>query len=130
MIELEVQFQIIISTIIFSMVVTNLYTCLDILLRRSKIFRSIIELCFFLSVSGLYYLLVYKINKGILSVYMPACLLLGWYLHMKFYDKYFSCFYKYVFSKFHSIIDLQRSKWHKLWKELITKKTKEVESTE
>lgn len=130
MIELEVQFQIIISTIVFSMFFTNLYTCINILLRKSKVFRSLIELCFFALTSVLYYLLIYRINKGILSVYIPVCLLFGWYLHMKFYDKYFSCFYKYIFSKIHSIIDLQRSKWHKLWKELMTKKTKEVKSTE
>ena len=130
MIELEVQFQIIIATIIFSMIATNIYTCINILLRRSKVFRAIIELSFFSLVAILYYLLIYKINKGILSIYMPVCLIFGWYLHMKFYDKYFSCFYKYIFSKIHSIIDLQRSKWHRLWKELTTKKTKEVESTE
>ena len=130
MIELEVQFQIVIASVVFGMVVTNLYTCVDILLRKSRVLRSLIEFVFFTVASSGYYLLIYKINKGILSVYMPVCLLLGWYLHMKFYDKYFSYFYKYIFSKFHSIIDLQRSRWCRLWKELKVKKTKEVESTE
>ena len=72
MIELEVQFKIVIVSIVFSMFFTNLYTLIDIMLRRSKVFRSIMELCFFIIVSISYYYIVYKINKGILTIYMPV----------------------------------------------------------
>ena len=130
MIELTVQFQLIISSIIFGMVSTNLYTLIDIMLRKSKVFRSLIELCFFLIISTLYYFLIYKVNNGILNVYLPFCLLFGFYLHMKFYNKHFSCLYKYVFSKMHSIIDKKRGKWKKVWKGLIGKIIKEEKSTE
>lgn len=130
MIELEVQFKIVIVSVLFSMLFTNLYTMINIMLRNSKVVRGIFELCFFLITSIAYYLIIYKINKGILNIYMPICLIFGWYIHMRFYDKYFSCLYKYIFSKFHSIIDKKRSKWYKLWKEFKRKKTKEVKLTE
>ena len=130
MIELTVQFQLVISSVIFSMIATNLYTLIDIMLRKSKVFRSVIELCFFIIVSTTYYYLVYKINKGIFSVYLPICLIVGYYLHMRFYDKHFSCLYKYLFSKIHSIIDKRRGKWQRLWKEVIKKKIEKAKSTE
>ena len=39
MIELEAQFQVIIATIIISMGLTSLYSLIDIMLRKSKVFR-------------------------------------------------------------------------------------------
>ena len=84
----------------------------------------------FLFASVGYYALIYKVNKGILSVYMPICLLIGWYLHMKYYDKHFSCVYEYLFLKIHCIISKKRRKWQEKWKELTKKKTKEAKSIE
>lgn len=130
MIELEAQFKLIIVSVIFAMIATNFYTLLDILLRKSKVFRFIIELCFFLIMAGLYYFVIYKINDGILTIYIPMCLFFGYYLHMRFYDKHFSCLYKYLFLPIHSIIDKGKAKWYKLWKELIKKKSKKRQSTE
>ena len=130
MIELEVQFQIVFSSIMFGMVFTNLYTFLDIFLGKSKVFRSAIELCFFLITSILYYLLVYKINKGMLSVYMPICLGSGYFLHMRFYDKHFSCLYKYLFSRTCSIINKKKDRCKRIWRGLITKIIKKEKSTE
>ena len=130
MIELEVQFQIVIGSILFGLVATNIYTFIDIIFKKSKVLKGLIELCFFIIVSGGYYCFVYIINKGIFNVYMPASLLLGRYLHYRFYDKYFSCIYEYIFSKIHCIINIKKRKWRKIWKELIKKKTKEVKSTE
>ena len=130
MIELEVQFQIVIVSVVFGMIFTNLYSFIDIMLNKSKVFRGLIELCFFLSGAIGYYSIIYIINNGALSVYMPVCLLFGRYLHKRFYDKYFSSLYKYIFSRFHSIIEKRKRKWRLLWKELTTKKTKEEKSTE
>ena len=130
MIELEVQFQIVISSIIFGMVFTNLYTFIEIMFKKSKVFRSVLELCFFIAVSVLYYLMIFKINKGVLSVYMPICLILGYYLHMKFYDKHFSCLYDYMFNKVSSIIYKKKTRLVRAWKEVVVKKIKKEKSTE
>lgn len=130
MIELEVQFKLVIISVFYSMIFTNLYTFFDIALRKSKIFRFLIINGYFLFATSLYYFLIYIINRGILNVYLPISLVLGYYLHMRYYDKYFSCLYKYVFSKIHSIIDKRKEKYCKIWKELITKKTKKAKSTE
>lgn len=127
MIELEVQFQIVFLSIIFGMVATNLYKFIDIILGKSKVFRLFIELCFFLTISVFYYYFIFIINNGILSIYMPVCLLGGYYIHMRFYDKYFSCVYEYLFSKFHSIIEKKRDRWKRRWKELMIKITKKEE---
>ena len=130
MIELEVQFKLVISSIVFAMVFTNLYTFFDIGLRRSKVLRFIVINSYFVSSTVIYYFLIYTINQGILNVYLPISLIVGYYLHMKFYDKYFSCLYKYLFSKIHSIIDKRKEKCCKIWKELIKKRIKKAKSTE
>lgn len=130
MIELETQFLIVLSSVGFSWFFTGVYYLLDSLLRNSKVFRFFVELLFFSLVAILYYLLVYKVNNGLLNVYMIVSLMLGYYLYVKFYDKHFSCLYKYLFSKLHSIIDTRRDKCKRLWKELTKKKTKKAKSTE
>ena len=130
MIELEVQFQIVISSIIFGMLFTNLYTFIDIMFKKSKVFRSFLELCFFVIVSILYYMLIFKINKGVLSVYMPICLILGYFLHMKFYDKYFSYLYDNLFNKVSCIIYKKKTRLVRTWKEVVVKRIKKEKSIE
>ena len=130
MIELEVQFQIVISSIIFGMLFTNLYTFIDIMFKKSKVFRSFLELCFFVIVSILYYMLIFKINKGVLSVYMPICLILGYFLHIKFYDKYFSYLYDNLFNKVSCIIYKKKTRLVRTWKEVVVKRIKKEKSTE
>lgn len=130
MIELEIQFQLIIVSVISGMLVTNLYTLVDILLRNSKIIRFFVELSYFVVATIIYYFVIYKISNGVLTVYLPICLIGGCWLHMRFYDKHFSCLYKYLFSKFHSIIDSRKVKIVRLWKELIKKIIKKPKSTE
>ena len=121
MIELETQFQVVIATIVFSMVVSNLYSFFDIMLRKSKVLRFVIELCFFITCSCLYYALLFYLNGGVLNIYIPVCFILGYYLHNKFYDKYFSCLYYSLFSKIHSIIDDKKERCKKLWRGLMSK---------
>lgn len=130
MIELEVQFQIVISSIIFGMLFTNLYTFIDIMFKKSKVFRSFLELCFFVIVSILYYMLIFKINRGVLSVYMPICLILGYFLHIKFYDKYFSYLYDNLFNKVSCIIYKKKTRLVRTWKEVVVKRIKKEKSTE
>ncbi len=130
MIELEVQFQIVISSVLFGMIFTNLYTFIESMFRKSKVFRGVLELCFFIIASVLYYLLIFILNKGILNVYMPFSLILGYLIHMKFYDKHFSYLYDYLFNKISSIINNKKNKVVRVWKEVIAKKIKKGKSTE
>ena len=79
--ELEVQFQLVITSVIFMMIFTNIYTFIDIVLRKIKI---VLIPLYFLFSSILYYFIIYKISDGVLSIYLPVCLIIGYYLHMKF----------------------------------------------
>ena len=130
MIELETQFKLVIVSVGFSFVFSNVYALINIALRNSKIIRFVIEVVFFLFVTSLYYCLIYVINKGILNIYMFISLIFGWFLYIRFYDKHFSCLYNYLFSKIHCIIEARKEKLIKVWKELKKKKTKKVKSTE
>ena len=130
MIELETQFQIVIISTVLGMVFTNLYTMFNILLRNSKVVRFVTELIYFCLASIFYYWIIYVVNDGILTIYMFVFLLVGYYIHMKFYDKHFSCLYKYLFSKIHCIIDIRREKWRRKWKEILLRKAKKQKSTE
>ena len=130
MIELEVQFQVVVASVFLGMVFTNFYTFIDIILSKSKIIRVILELSYFLSITIFYYYIIFILNNGKLSIYMPVCLALGYYLHMKFYDKYFSCLYKYWFLKIHSIIEKKKDRCKKIWKGLMKLKINKVKSTE
>ena len=130
MIELETQFQIVSVGVLFGLFFTTLYKFIDIMLGKSKVFRAIIELCFFFTGAICYYYLIYIINRGILNVYMPAAILFGYYIYMRFYDKYFSCLYEYLFSRFNSIIKKKKDRWKKRWKELMSKIRKKEKSIE
>ena len=121
--ELEVQFQLVITSVIFMMIFTNMYTFIDIVLRKIKI---VLIPLYFLFSSILYYFIIYKISDGVLSIYLPVCLIIGYYLHMKFYDKYFSCVYNYLFSKLSSIINIRKDRCKKwIGQHLKRKKRKE-----
>ena len=130
MIELEIQFQLVISCLILGMVFANLYSFIDIILGKSKVFRSVIELCFFAIITILFYYFIYRVNKGILNFYIPISLIGGVYLHKRFYDKHFSCLYEYWFSKIHSIIKSSKARCKSLWKGLLKKIIKKQKSTE
>lgn len=129
MIELETQFQIVFVSILFGMVVTNIDTFIRSILRNSKVIKFFLELCFFIFVSIFYYYLIYVLNKGILSIYLPVFLILGVYLHLKFYDKHFSYAYDCLLKKISSIIKKKKDRWI-LWKEAILKKIKKPKSIE
>ena len=121
--ELEVQFQLVITSVIFMMIFTNIYTFIDIVLKKIKI---VLIPIYFLFSSILYYFIIYKISDGVLSIYLPVCLIIGYYLHMKFYDKYFSCVYNYLFSKLSSIINIRKDRCKKwIGQHLKRKKRKE-----
>ena len=125
--ELEVQFQLVITSVIFMMIFTNIYTFIDIVLRKIKI---VLIPLYFLFSSILYYFIIYKISDGVLSIYLPVCLIIGYYLHMKFYDKYFSCVYNYLFSKLSSIINIRKDRCRKWIGQHLKKKKRKEKLTE
>jgi hypothetical protein len=128
MIELEVQFKLIGLSVLFAMVFTNLYTLVDIGLRKSKIVRFFVMTSYFALASIFYYYIIYKISKGMLSIYLPVSLGVGYYLHMRFYDKYFSCIYNYWFSRISSIIKTRKDRCKKRWIGHNLKKMKKEEN--
>jgi hypothetical protein len=130
MIELEIQFQLVISCILIGMVCANLYSLIDILMGKSKVLRSIIELCFFTIITISFYYFIYLVNSGVLNFYIPICLIIGIYLHKRFYDKHFSCVYNYWFLKIHSIIRINKERCKRVWKGLMSKIIKKPKSTE
>lgn len=130
MIELETQFQIIFLSILFGIISAMIFSFLSTMLKNSKVIRAILELCFFPFFSIFYYYLIYLINNGVLSIYMPVFIILGIYLYKKFYDKHFSYVYDCLFKKVSSIIKIRKDRWRKLWKEVIIKKIKKPKSIE
>ena len=128
--ELETQFQLMITSIVYSMVITNLYTFIEIIFQKIRVLKSLAIFSLLVAASGLFYYFIYLISEGVLTIYLPVFLAAGYYLHMRFYDKYFSCLYKYLFLKLCSIIKKKKDRCKQIWKGLITKKAKEEESTE
>ena len=123
--ELETQFQMIIVSVIFAMVFTNIFTFIEIVLSK---LRFIVVPIYFLTSTLMYYIMIYKISNGVLSVYLPLCLICGYYLHMRFYDKYFSCIYNYWFSRISSIIKTRKDRCKKQWIGHNLKKMKKEEN--
>ena len=123
--ELEVQFQLVISSVIFAMIVMNIYTFISLF----KCFLKWgLTIGYFVLATCVYYFLIYKISDGVLSIYLPFCLILGYYLHMRYYDKYFSCLYEYLFSKISSIIRNVKGRCKRLWIGRSLKKTRRKEN--
>ena len=111
--ELEEQFKLVITSIVFAMMVTNLYTFIDIVFSKVKSLLFIFSVLFLSFSSIVYYVIIYSISHGVLSVYIPISLFIGYYIHMRFYDKYFSCLYNYLFCGLSSIINNIRGRWKK-----------------
>ena len=126
--ELETQFQLSIVSVVFSMIATNVYTFIEIIFKRLTIIKCMANILFFVIFSVLYYAIIYFISGGILSIYLIFFLILGYYLHMRFYDKYFSCWYDYLFLKISSIINNVKGRCSKRWKERKFKKMRKKEN--
>lgn len=127
--ELETQFQLSIISVVFSLFACMTYSFVTIVFKRSKLLKGIFVLAMFLLVTVLYYFSIYFISNGVLSIYIPIFLLFGYYIYYKFYDKYFSCVFEWVFFKISSIILSKKERFKKIWIERKLKKMKEKEKS-
>ena len=123
MIELESQVQMVAMSILFGMLFANLLSFILITFKEVHLLKSVMIFLLFNFSAVCYYCFLFQINNGILNVYLAIALIFGYYLHHKFYDKYFSCLYKYLFLKIHAKIETRKARIRE-WKERLKKKTR------
>ena len=89
MISLERQFQSIVLSIAFGMFFMFIYSLFDRLFKSVKFyFRLPFELILFLCLTYLFFILNVYVNEGILHIYIPLFIFVGFFLYLKFYSKY------------------------------------------
>ena len=126
--ELEVQFQLAVVSVVFSLVFSVIYKWISIIFSRIKLVKGILVFFLFFSFAVLYYFVIYKISNGVITIYLPLFLGLGCYIYAKFYDKYFSCLFECQFLKISSIIEIRKERYKKKWIEYKLKRKKEKEN--
>lgn len=113
MIELEVQFQIFFMSILFGMYLLSFWQLLDKIFKNKIIIRFFFELPFFVFNFLLYYFFLFKLDGGIFNIYLLLGLLIGFFIHQKFYAPKILLFYECILNKIHAIIiKITRRKKH------------------
>ena len=102
--ELEVQFQVFFMSIIFGMYLLSFWQFFNRLFYKKIIIRFFFELPFFVLNFLLYYFLLFKLNGGLFNIYLIIGLLIGFYMHQKFYAPKILSLYEFIFNKFNAII--------------------------
>lgn len=110
MMELEVQFQVFFMTILFGMYLLSLYQFCNKLFLKNIVIRFFFELPFFTLNFLFYYYLLFKLNGGIFNIYLILALLIGIYIHQKFYAPKFLSYYDSISNKFNAIIQLKKTR--------------------
>lgn len=92
------QFQIILISYLFGMI---FLACYDIFNRtfyklKGKLVRFVFELIFFSVLVTIYYFVIFLINDGILSIYMPLFLIIGGLVYLKFVSSPLQCLYEKI----------------------------------
>lgn len=124
MIELEVQFQVFFMSIIFGMYLLSSWQFLNRLFYNKIIIRFFFELPFFVLNFSMYYFLLFLLNGGVFNIYIILALLIGFFIHQKFYAPKILLFYEFILSKFNAIILKTKKRWKKHGK---NKKRKKLE---
>lgn len=104
MIELEVQFQIFFMSILFGMYLLSSWQLLNRIFKNKIIIRFFFELPFFVFNFLLYYFFLFKLDGGIFNIYLLLGLLIGFFIHQKFYAPKILLFYECILKKIHAII--------------------------
>ena len=104
MIELEVQFQIFFMSILFGMYLLSSWQLLNRIFKNKIIIRFFFELPFFVFNFLLYYFFLFKLDGGIFNIYLLLGLLIGFFIHQKFYAPKILLFYECILKKIHDII--------------------------
>ena len=110
---LEVQFQIFFMSILFGMYLLSSWQFLNRFFYKKIIIRFFFESLFFVFNFLLYYYLLFKLNKGVFNIYLPLGLLLGFFIHQKFYAPKILLLYEFILNKVHAIIFNTKRRWKK-----------------
>lgn len=124
MITLEVQFQIFFMSILFGMYLLSSWQFLNRLFKDKIFIRFFFELPFFVFNFLLYYFLLFKLDNGIFNIYLLLGLLIGFFIHQKFYAPKILLFYECIFLKMHAIMN-KITRRHKHGKNKANKKFQE-----
>ncbi len=114
MMELEVQFQVFFMSILFGMYLLSFWQFLNRIFFNKIIIRFFFELPFFVFNFIFYYFLLFTLNGGIFNIYLLLGLLIGFFIHQKFYAPKILLFYEFILQKIHAIIlkNIKRRKKH------------------
>lgn len=126
MMELEVQFQIFFMSIIFGMYLLCFWQLLNRLFYRKIIIRFFFELPFFILNFLFYYFLLFKLNGGIFNIYIIPALLIGFFIHQKFYAPKVLSYYEFILKRFNDIILKIKKRWKKHGKNKKRKKHQKI----
>ena len=96
--SIEVQIKLIVMSILFGFIFMIIYSFFNEFFYKSKL-RIIYELPLFLLSTLIYFYLLYKINTGILNIYLPLFILIRILIYQLFYSKYFLYIYTFLHKK-------------------------------
>lgn len=96
--SIEVQIKLIIASILFGFSFMIFYSLINEIFYKSKI-RILFEFPLFIIGTIIYFLIIYKINTGILNIYLPIFILLGIIIYQAFYSHYFIYLYSNIHKK-------------------------------
>ena len=89
MISLERQFQSIVLSFSFGMFFIFIYSIFDYLFSKYKWFvRLPFESVLFLTMTSIFFKLNVYVNEGLLNIYIPLFMIIGFLIYIKFYRKY------------------------------------------
>ena len=108
--SLEVQFQIFFMSILFGMYLLSFYHFVNNFFCKNTITRFFFELPFFVGNFLLYYFLLFKLNDGIFNIYLILGILLGLYIHERYYATKFLSYYEFISNKFNVIIQSKKAR--------------------
>ena len=96
--SIEVQIKLVVSSILFGFSFMILYSLINEFFYKSKL-RILFELPLFILGAIIYFIIIYKINTGILNIYFPLFILIGIILYQIFYSHYFIYLYANIHKK-------------------------------
>lgn len=126
MMELEVQFQIFFMSILFGMYLLSSWQFLNRVFYKKIFIRFFFELPFFVLNFLFYYFLLFKLNGGIFNIYLLFGLLIGFFIHQKFYAPKILLFYECILKRINAIILKTKKRWKKHGKNKKRKKCQKI----
>ena len=99
--ELSKQFQVILASFLFGILFMIIYDFINraTYSKKGKIFRFIIELITFLSLSFLFFLIMLKISNNQLNIFLPLFIILGIITYILLLQSFFQHVNEIIFNK-------------------------------